>query len=287
MALAASLIIVGCGSGGGSQGENKELTLAYIEWDENVAVSTLTKVLMEEELGYESVELQLVDVGAAYQSVASGDVDGWQDSWLPGQQNYLQKVEDEVEVFDPWYEGQTKYGIAVLDYMDGIETVADLNEAGLDSITGIEPGAAFHKQIKETTIPDYNLDMKLVESSTPAMLAEVKRASQSEDPIAFLAWSPHWMNEEYNIRYLDDPKDAQGEFDEPMDVTTIVRTDLADDDPQAYEFMKSISLSPGEVNSMEADIQDAGADSPEKGVKAWLENNRDVVKPWIEAANDA
>lgn len=289
MALAAGLIVVGCGSGGGSgsQNENKELTLAYIEWDENVAVSTLTKILMEEELGYESVELQLVDVGAAYQSVASGDVDGWQDSWLPGQQNYLDEVEDQVEVFEPWYEGQTKYGIAVLEYMEGVETIGDLSETELDSITGIEPGAAFHEQINDTVIPDYNLDMDLVESSTPAMLAEVQRASNNQEPIAFLAWSPHWMNEEYNIRYLEDPQNAQGDFDEPMDVTTIVRTDLEADDPVAYEFMQAVSLNPEEMNSMQVDIQDAGADNPEEGVNVWLEENRDVVEPWLEAAQNA
>jgi glycine betaine/proline transport system substrate-binding protein len=288
-ALVAGLIVAGCGGGGesGSQNESKELNLAYIEWDENVAVSNLTKVLMEEELGYESVELQLVDVGAAYQSVASGDVDGWQDAWLPGQQNYLDEVEDQVEVFEPWYEGQTKYGIAVLDYMEGIQTIGDLENTDLDSITGIEPGAAFHAQINDTVIPEYNLNMDLVESSTPAMLAEVQRASNNQEPVAFLAWAPHWMNSKYNIRYLEDPKNAQGDFDEPMDVTTIVRTDLADDNPVAYEFMQAISLSPEEINTLEADIQEAGAENPEEGVKAWLEDNQDVVQPWLDAANNA
>jgi glycine betaine/proline transport system substrate-binding protein len=60
--LTVGVLAVGCGGLGAVSG-GKELTLGYIGWDENVAVSTLTKVLLEEELGYEKVELQLADVG--------------------------------------------------------------------------------------------------------------------------------------------------------------------------------------------------------------------------------
>src|SRR5215210_512589 len=50
LVLAVGVLAAGC-SGLGSEG--KEITLGYIGWDESVAVSTLTKVLLEEELGYE------------------------------------------------------------------------------------------------------------------------------------------------------------------------------------------------------------------------------------------
>src|SRR3712207_8253518 len=57
-----------------------------------------------------------------------------------------------------------------------------------------------------------SLDMKLVEGSTPAMLAELEKAYKEREPIVFLRWSPHWMNAEYDLRYLKDPKDLQGPF---------------------------------------------------------------------------
>jgi glycine betaine/proline transport system substrate-binding protein len=165
-----------------------------------------------------------------------------------------------------------------------IQSLEELDQAGTDEITGIEPSASFHPVVRNEVIPGYDLDMILVESSTAAMLSELKRKYEAKEPIVFLAWSPHWMNAEYDFHYLDDPKDLQGEFNDPSRITTVVNEDLPDEDPVAYAFLKAISLDEAQVNQMEADINEAGADDPEKGVRNWLEDNRDVVQPWIEAA---
>jgi len=278
--LAASCGELGADSGG------KELTLGYIEWDENVAVSNLTKVLLEEELGYE-VELQLTKVAVVkqvFQGVADGELHAFQDVWIPNHKNYLSEVEDDVEHLDPWFEGKTAQGIAVPDYMD-VHSVAELDQAGTDMIIGIEPGSAVHAQIKNKVIPGYDLDMKLVESSTPAMLSELEKKYKAKEPIVFYGWSPHWMNARYDFRYLKDPKDLQGDFNDSAKISSIVNENLPEDDPVAYEFIRSISLSKEQVNQMEVDINEAG--DPDAGVKAWLEDNRSVVQPWIDAAKKA
>jgi glycine betaine/proline transport system substrate-binding protein len=141
--------------------------------------------------------------------------------------------------------------------------------------------------ISNEVIPGYNLDMKLVESSTVAMLAEVERLYKDKEPVVFLAWSPHWMNTEYDFHYLDDPKDLQGVFNDPSRITTVVNEDLSEDDPQAYAFLKAISLDEEQVNEMEAEINEAGSENPEKGVRNWLQDNQDVVQPWVSAAKEA
>ncbi|MDP9481350.1 MAG: glycine/betaine ABC transporter, partial [Actinomycetota bacterium] len=75
--------LAGCGGGGGGSGSaNKTLTLGNIGWAENLAVSNLTKVIFEEDLGYEEVELKLLDVGPLFQGVASGDLHAFQDVWM-------------------------------------------------------------------------------------------------------------------------------------------------------------------------------------------------------------
>ena len=43
-ALIVGVLAVGCGGSAGSQ--NKKLTLGYLEWTENVAISNLTEVLI-------------------------------------------------------------------------------------------------------------------------------------------------------------------------------------------------------------------------------------------------
>ena len=283
--LVVGALAAGC-SGLGAVSGGKELTLGYIGWDENVAVSTLTKVVLEEEFGY-VVELQLKDVEVVeqvFEGVAVGDLHAFQDVWIPNHKNYLSEVENDVEHLDPWFKGKTTQGIAVPYYMD-VRSLSELDQAGTDMIVGLEPGSAVHPQIKNKVIPGYDLDMKLVESSTPAMLSDLERAYEMREPIVFFGWSPHWMNTRYDFRYLEDPKDLQGGFNDSAEISSIVKENLSEDDPVAYEFIKSISLSKEQINQMEADINEAG--DPEAGVKAWLEDNRSVVQPWIDAAKKA
>ena len=188
---------------------------------------------MEDQLGYEEVQIKgPLELGPLFQGVASNDLQAFQDVWLPNHEDYLSnpQIENDVELLKPWYEGKTAYGIAVPDYMDVHKSIADLDQAGTDEITGIEPSAAFHPVIKNKVIPGYNLDMKLVESSTAAMLSELDKKYSAKEPIVFLGWSPHWMNSKYDFHYLDDPKNLQGAFDDPSRITTVVNEDLADDD---------------------------------------------------------
>jgi glycine betaine/proline transport system substrate-binding protein len=289
--LILSLVVVvgtlatGCGKVGAISG-GKHLTIGYIGWDENVAVSTLTKALLEEDLGYD-VELQRSNVAVlkqVYRGVAEGDLDAFQDVWIPNQSAYLSDVEDEVEHLDPWFEGQTAQGIAVPYYMD-IRSLSELDQAGTDMIIGIEPGSAVQPQIEDKVIPGYDPDMKLVEGSTSAMLSELEKAYEMREPIVFYGWSPHWMNARYDFRYLKDPKDLQGKFNDPATISSIVNKDLPDDDPVAYGFLKAISLDEEQINQLEVDINEAG--DPDEGVKVWLEDNRTVVQPWIDAAKKA
>ena len=283
--LVVGTLATGC-SGLGAVSGGMQLTLGYIDWDENVAVSTLTKVLLEEKLGYK-VELQRSDEAVlkqVYKGVAGGELDAFQDVWIPNQKEYLSKVENEVDHLDPWFEGKTEQGIAVPYYMD-VRSLSKLDHAGTDMINGIEPGSAVMPQIEDKVIPGYHLHMKLVESSTSAMLSELDTAYRMREPIVFFGWSPHWMNTRYDIRYLKDPRDLQGDFNNSAEISSIVNENLSEHNPAAYELIKSISLSKDEVNQMEADINEAG--DPEAGVKAWLEDNRSVVQPWIDAAKKA
>jgi len=289
LAGASLLGAAGCGSGGSSGSASKSLTLGSIGWTENIAVSNLTKVVLGDEMGY-NVQLKgPLDLGPMFQGLASGDLNAFQDVWLPNHEQYLSKpqIKPRVEVLDPWYQGTTKYGITVLSYMKGITSIADLNHAGTDEITGIEPGAAFMPVIEDTVIPEYNLDMSLVTSSTAAMLAEVQKKNSAKEPIVFTGWSPHWMNLKYDIVYLDDPKNAQGSFDNPSKITCAVNKDLETDDPASYAFLKSISLTEDQINAIEAEMNEAGTGNEEQGVRAWYKKNKNVVKPWLDAAKKA
>ena len=166
-------------------------------------------------------------------------------------------------------------------------SIANIASSAAPIKIGIEPGPVLMQRIGESVIPEYDIDLDLVEASTPAMLAELRRAYGAKEPIVFLAWSPHWMNVEYDFRYLQDPKDAIGQLDEPAELHSIMREDLEEDDPVAYALINAMKLDEAKVNTLELAINKAG--DPQKGVRDWLaeKENREAVQPWIEAAKEA
>jgi glycine betaine/proline transport system substrate-binding protein len=285
LAVVVAFLASGCG---GSWGGN-QLVLSYLEWDENVANSTLIKVILEDELDYERVDLKLADdVRPAFEGVADGETDAFLDVWMPNHQALVAEVEDEVRLSqEPWYTAQTEYGIAVPSYMEGVNSIADLNSSGADMMIGIEPGAVLMQRIAERVIPNYDLDLSLVEASTPAMLSELQTAYEMKEPIVFLAWSPHWMNSKYDFRYLQDPKNAMGPLDEPARLLTVTREGFEGDDPVAYALIASMRLDEKQMNTLELAINEA--EDPEQGVRNWLEKeeNQETIRPWIEAAERA
>ncbi|HEX2739360.1 MAG TPA: glycine betaine ABC transporter substrate-binding protein [Rubrobacter sp.] len=278
--LVAGVFAAGCGFGGAG-----ELTLGYLGWDENVANSNLTKVLLEDELGYHNVELKLADdVRPLYDDLIEGNTDAFLDAWMPNHQQFVDRGGIEVSK-EPWYVGRTRYGIAVPKYMHDVRTIPDLNSSGTEMLTGIEPGAVLMTKIESDVVPQYDLRFALVEASTPAMLAELEQAYTMKEPFVFLAWSPHWMNQEYKFRYLSDPKNAMGGVDDPQRIHSVTREGLAGDEPAAYALINAMRLNEEQVGSIELAIN--RADDPEKGVRRWLGENRDLVRPWIEAAKNA
>lgn len=281
LGLFASLLAVGCGgqSGGSGSGGDNSLKIGYINWDEDVAVANVSKILLEEELDYE-VELQLLDVGPLFEGVASGDLDAFQDVWLPGtHETYWNEFRDQVVDLGQWYEGEASLGIAVPNYVEA-QTIGDLAGARDEfggRIVGIEPGSGIMGVVRDDAIPAYGLeDYELVDSSTPAMLGQVKSSLENEEPIAFTAWKPHWMFTAYDVRYLEDPKGAMGEAEK---LSAIARKGLEEDAPEAFEFLDKLTLDEQQLGELELAITEA--ENPEEGARAWLDKNRDVVEAWL------
>jgi glycine betaine/proline transport system substrate-binding protein len=276
-----ALALTGCGV----PGQDTGLRLANIGWDENVAVSNLTKVLLEDELDYESVEIRTADdLDSTYREVASGELDAFQDVWLPNQEALLDQVAEDVEQLDPWFLGETKQGMAVPAYME-VRSIDQLNGTDAELIFGIEPSSVMMQEVGEEVIPAYGLEQTLVEGPTAGMLAEVERLYAYREAFVFLAWSPHWMNQKYDIRYLEDPKDAMGATNNPAECSTIVSGGLREEDPVAYAFMDALALTEEQINGLEYAINKE--DDPLAGARRWASANREVVRPWIDAARNA
>jgi glycine betaine/proline transport system substrate-binding protein len=141
------------------------------------------------------------------------------------------------------------------------------------------------QEVDQEVMSAYGLKQKLVAAPTAGMLAEVEHLYSFREEFIFLAWSPHWMNQRFDIRYLEDPKDAMGPTNDPAKCSTIVRRDLREDDPVAYAFMEALELTEEQINDLETVINKE--DDPLAGARRWASENREVVLPWIETARSA
>ncbi|MFJ7640475.1 glycine betaine ABC transporter substrate-binding protein [Peribacillus sp. NPDC097264] len=146
-------------------------------------------------------------------------------------------------------------------------------------IIGIEPGAGLMKLTK-TAIEDYDLDnWNLVEGSSAAMVAELKKAIDKKEPIIVTGWSPHWMFSTYDLKYLDDPNESFGGAE---NINTIARQGLEKDAPGAYKILDQFFWETGDMEDVMVEV--AGGKSPSEAAEKWISANPDKVSEWTKGA---
>ena len=129
-------------------------------------------------------------------------------------------------------------------------------------------------------LEDYGLDQwRLVEGSSAAMVATLKKSYDAEKPIIVTGWSPHWMFASFKLKYLDDP---QGVFGGAEGIHTLVRKGLDKDAPGAYTILDQFSWEPSDIENVMVDISD-GMDEDEAAEK-WIASNPDKVAEWTNGA---
>ncbi|MFD5758449.1 ABC transporter permease/substrate binding protein [Streptomyces sp. NPDC127044] len=262
---------------GENVGQGKKVTIGYIPWDEGVASTFLWKEILEER-GFQ-VDTKQFDAGPLYTSLSQGDIDFETDSWLPTtHEQYWKKYGSKLDDLGSWF-GPTSLELSVPSYMKGVDSLADLkSKAGTfgGKITGIESSAGMMGLLKSKVLKDYGLDKeyKVVDSSTPAMLAELKRAYAKKEPIVVTLWSPHWAYSDYDLKKLKDPKGAWGKGD---GVHTLSRKGFAQDNPVVGQWLKNFRMTEKQLTGLEAEINKVGKGKQQDAVRAWLKRNPGVV----------
>ncbi|MHB9754849.1 ABC transporter permease/substrate binding protein [Streptomyces sp. BYX5S] len=258
-------------------GQGKKISIGYIPWDEGVASTFLWKEILEQR-GFQ-VETKQFDAGPLYTSLSQGSVDFQTDSWLPvTHAEYWKKYGKDLEDLGSWY-GPTSLELAVPSYMKDITSMEDLKgqaDKFGGKITGIEASAGEMALLKSKVLKEYGLDKeyKVVDSSTPAMLAELKRAYAKKEPIVTTLWSPHWAYNDYKLTKLKDPKGAWGKGD---GIHSLARKGFGKDFPEVNKWVKDFKLTEKQLTSLEAEINKAGKGKQQDAVKTWLKQNPGLV----------
>ncbi|UPK76515.1 glycine betaine ABC transporter substrate-binding protein [Nocardioidaceae bacterium SCSIO 66511] len=285
MALGLGVALAACGdddsdsggSGGGSG--DKDLTVGIIEgWTDYTSMGYMWKDLLEED-GY-NVEIKSIpDNGPMYAAVAKGDIDMMASGWPEvTQKKYWDQYQDDMEDLATWYDN-AKLTLAVPEYtdIDSIDELADNADMFDGTITGIEAGAGLTGVVKDSVMPEYGLedDYELQTSSTTAMLAELKKATDAKEDLLVTLWRPFWANTAFPVKDLEDPKGALGE---PEGLHVLARTGFSDDYPEVADMIGKAKMNDEQYGSLEDLVANKYKDDPSKAVSEWLKENPDWAK---------
>ncbi|ROP54310.1 ABC transporter permease/substrate binding protein [Streptomyces sp. PanSC9] len=287
--VAGGLGVFGDSSGtseasGTDVGKGREIKIGYIPWDEGIASTFLWKELLEER-GFKVTTTQYA-AGPLYTGLATGQLDFETDSWLPTTHaEYWRKYGKQLDDLGKWY-GPTSLELTVPSYVKDVNSLADLKTHASEfggKIVGIEPSAGMMGLLKDKVLGAYGLkgDYEVIDGSTPAMLAELKRAYAKKQPVVVTLWSPHWAYSDYGLKKLKDPKGAWGKGD---GVHTLAREGFAADNPEVGRWLQDFSMTEKQLTSLEARIQKAGKGKEQDAVRDWLKRNPGLVDKWAPVA---
>ena len=270
----------GAGSAGGGNGEGGgTITLGFIpSWTDGLSMAYLWEHVLEER-GYDVEFQEISDAAPLYAGIAGGDIDVYPSAWSEvTHADYMEEYGDDVEDLGAWYDGAV-LTFAVPEYtdIDSIEDLADNADMFGGRITGIEPGAGLTRTTKENVMPAYGLtdSYELVESSTTAMLAELRAAIKAEEDIVVTLWRPFWAYSEFPIKDLEDPQGALGEAE---GLHNIARDGFSEDFADVAELMENFSLTDDQYGSLEnLVVNEYGEGRYNEAVQQWLDDNPDVA----------
>ncbi|PKR79159.1 glycine/betaine ABC transporter [Halalkalibacillus sediminis] len=285
--LGILLLLAACGGddqsgeGESNEGDNEaqedkgSISIGMNNWAENVAVSNMWKIVLEEK-GYD-VSLEPVEKAILYEGLKNGDLDIGMEIWLPNtDQAFYEDFKEDIDWREEWYEG-TDLALVVPSYVEDVNSIEDLNEHAdkfESEIYGIDPGSSI-MGLTEDVIADYGLEYELIGSSEPSMLAELQNRIDSEEPIVVTLWKPHWTFSEMDLKILEDPKNIYGDSE---NISYAARLGLEEDHPEVVEWFDNFMLNDDQLGSLMASLNEA--DSEQEGAQNWIDENQDLIDEW-------
>jgi choline ABC transporter permease protein len=260
--------------------------LADVGWTDVTATTTLLSHLLRD-LGYDP-QTTLLSVPVTFAVMKGGNIDVFLGNWMPAQRRDRQPYLDDhsIEVIRENLTG-AKFTLAVpaYTYAAGLRDFADIQKfatALSSTVYGIESGNDGNRHILTMIRQnDYGLgSFHLVESSEQGMLAEVARAYAAHRPVVFLAWDPHPMNMQFELRYLSGGDATFGPNYGGAKVLTLARTGYVQQCPNVGRLLRNLVFTTrGESEIMQSVITDHK--TPEQAAGEWLAANPATQRDWL------
>ncbi|OZG74806.1 glycine/betaine ABC transporter substrate-binding protein [Hahella sp. CCB-MM4] len=254
-------------------------------WTDIGATNGVVTTLLEG-LGYKTT-ITLLGVPIGFESLKNGEIDIFMGNWMPAQQKFIDKYGNDIDIIKTNLEG-AKFTLAVptYAYQAGVTDFADLaaHSKQFDhKIYGIEPGAPANQKL-QTMIDqgDFGLKgWKVVESGEQAMLSQVSRTVKRDKYIVFLAWEPHPMNVNYDIRYLTGGDKYFGPNLGGATVYTVTRKGFSQECPNVGNLLNNLQFSLTMENEIIGAVLNDGK-KPADAASTWLASHPSVLDAWLQ-----
>ncbi|WP_294931245.1 glycine betaine ABC transporter substrate-binding protein [uncultured Paracoccus sp.] len=271
-ALAAAAV-VGLGSMA-AHAQDKVIKLGGMAWEDMQPITGITKKVLEEK-GY-TVELtEFSEWGIAYAALVRGDVQVMTSQIDYVAHDYWERNKNRLEKISIASHGLYQ-GFSVPSYVDvnSIEELAENAEMLGGRIIGIEPGSGLMREAADA-VSEYGINMPLVEGSTAGMTAALQSAVDRQEPIIVTLWTPTWMAQKFDMKFLADPK---GIFAPPQSYNLIAQAGFSEANPEAREILAGVFVPIADVAAINTAVVDGkGMDD---AIQEWIDNHPVLIERW-------
>jgi len=279
------LFLTACGGGDSEDSDTAvdgdEIELSYLTLDTEIASTHVLGTVLED-LGYD-VTLNSLNNAVMWESIATGQTDASVSVWLPHtHRDLLEEHEDSIEVVGPNLEGG-RVGFIAPEYMEDVNSIEDLDNQVDQTIIGVEPGSGTTISAQEAQQTYDNMSEWTIQSSSSgAMATELSQAVENNENIIVAGWSPHWIFQAYDLKFLEDPQNVFGDAE---NIVTIAREGLEEDHPVAHSVISNFFWEQEDVESVMLDMQEGA--SEEEAARTFVDENQDLVDEWTADVEEA
>lgn len=247
--------------------ESNTIKMGVMQWETMVMTSSITESMLKRH-GFEVEGVEFQEWGVAFAALAKGDIDILVSHPDYAAADYWERNARKLEKLSVVSYGYNA-GLIVPSYVP-INSIDELNEhkdkfGG--RIIGVEPGSGMMRQ-SENVVREYGLDYEIVEGSGPVAVAALKSAMDRNEWIVSMYWTPSWVFQEFDIKFLKDPKGVQ----EPTETYVwLARKGFSAEHPKAREVIASVFVPEPALTQMTGWVKDGA--SIADAVKRWEEAN--------------
>jgi len=307
-------------------GEGVTVQPAVATWTSAIPVSWVYVELLEE-LGYDVQNPVSLSNPVAYLAVSEGDAHYFPNGWFPLHDPQLpDNFHDNATIYDPLcpacgiqgYLVDTKsvneYDITgINDFVEREEVrqAFDHNGDGKAELYGCPPGWGCHEginaMIDKFDLGDY---INHVDAGYSANFSEALSRVQSGEPALYYTWGPSaWLLEltpGEDVMWVNAPgivedeaertSGVEGAVTDPInmgfvaaDIQVAANDAFLDENLAAAELFDQVRVPLGWISRVDAQMSEEDlSDSQVRPLaREWIENNRDKVDEWLEAARAA